>query len=309
MSKRFVMVTMIGVLLLLAIVYRSATRPASVSPVSYLTLTPTPPLPGYDQGAAYVAAQATLGAGQSELAGLSQQATVDSLSGSQAANAAAQATLDYNQRQLMDLSIQATEIGRNMARAAATQQFIVEEAQIAKNATVTAQGQAATAMYALYILDVTRRAQAAQIDATRTAYSLTATPLAAIQADMIRTRGEAARRARWDEVVFTLLTACLILLIVLLFIAGVMIAYLRLMPLIELRLRTGSRIHESPMLLVDGVVDRHRQSSPRELSQVYLRPLPSGRPIIEVEIIGPSEPSISNWITKAEQKLRSDGWV
>jgi hypothetical protein len=28
----------------------------------------------------------------------------------------------------------------------------------------------------------------------------------------------------------------------------------------------------------------------------------------QVEIIGSSEPSVTNWITEAEQKLRSNGW-
>ncbi|MFZ6030575.1 MAG: hypothetical protein ACOYYS_22945 [Chloroflexota bacterium] len=29
----------------------------------------------------------------------------------------------------------------------------------------------------------------------------------------------------------------------------------------------------------------------------------------QVEIVGPSESSVINWISEAEQKLHSDGWV
>lgn len=308
MIRRFVAVLVIATLLV--VVYTIATRPAFVSPTAYSTVAPIP-LPGYDQDTAYVAAQATLAAGQSEVEEMSQQATMSSLSRSQAANAADQATLDHNQRQLLDLSIRATEISQNMAGAAATQQFIVEQAQMAKNATVAAQSLDATATHAVYMFDVTRRAQAAQADATRTAFSLTATPLAAIQADIALTQSEAARRAWWDEVVLTPLTALLLLLTVLLLIAGAVRAYLQLMPLLKLRLGTVSRIDHSPRLMVDGIVvdsENHRQLGTRQPREVYLRPLPSGKPV-EVEIIGPSEPAIINWITEAEQKLRGDRWI
>jgi hypothetical protein len=29
----------------------------------------------------------------------------------------------------------------------------------------------------------------------------------------------------------------------------------------------------------------------------------------QVEIIDPAEPSVTNWITEAEQKLRANGWL
>jgi hypothetical protein len=169
---------------------------------------------GSNQQAEYAAAQATLDSGQSDMMELSHQATVVSLNMEQAANAAAQAKLDDNQRQLMELSIQGTEISQNMAQAAATQQFITEQTQMAWNATATAQSQAATATYSAYMFNVTQTAQAqaildvqatqtAEAKATRTAYSLTATPGAAIQADIVRARNEAERRALWGEFVVT----------------------------------------------------------------------------------------------------------
>ena len=106
-----------------------------------------------------------------------------------------------NQRQMMELAYQATAVSLNMAQAAATQQFITEQTQMVWNATATAQSQAATATYSAYILNVTQTAQAqaildvqatqtAQANATLTAYSLTATPWAALQAEIVRTRNE-----------------------------------------------------------------------------------------------------------------------
>jgi len=271
----------------------------------------------------YDAAQATLDYGQSQLEELSHQATVVGLDMAQAANAAEQATLDYNQRQMMELAYQATAVSLNMAQAAATQQFITEQTQMAWNTTATAQSQAATANYSAYILSVTQTAQAqaildvqatqtAQAHATQTAYSLTATPFAAIQADIVRTRNSAERRALWGEYVVTPLKVILSTLVVLLLIVGGMIAYRRLMPLLELRLRTIWRDNDSPLVLMDGTfVDpdpQNRQSTQRGL-RLLKRPRLSSNNAIEVEIIDSSEPSITNWITEAEQKLRSDGWI
>jgi hypothetical protein len=206
------------------------------------------------------------------------------------------------------LAYQATAVSLNMAQAAATQQFITEQTQMAGNATTTAQSQAATANYSAYIQNVTQTAQAqaildvqathtAQANATQTAYSLTATPWAALQADIIRTQNETERRAWWDEFIVTPLKVILLTLVVLLLIVGGVMAYQRLMPVLELRLRTISRENDSPMLLVDGMFVDPDPS--------HLR-LPSDETPL-VEIIGPSEPSISNWITEAEQKLRTDG--
>ena len=257
----------------------------------------------------YAAAQSTLDYGQSQIEELSHQATVVGMEMDQAVNAAEQATLDYNQRQMMELAYQATAVSLNMARAAATQQFITEQTQMAGNATATAQSQAATATYSAYIFNVTQTAQAqamldvqathtAQAHATQTAYSLTATPFAALQADIVRTRNEAERRALWGEFVVTPLKVILSTLVVLLLIVGGVIAYRRLMPLLELRLRTIWRDNDSPLLLVDGMI----------VDPDLPHRLPSDE-TPHVEIVGPSEPSVTNWITEAEQKLRTDGWI
>ena len=273
------------------------------------------PLP-YNQEAlqaAYAAAQATQAAGQSQLMDLSNQATVVSLNIIQAADAAAQSTRDYNQRQLMELSIQANEVSQNIARAAATEQFIREQSQMAWFATANAQSQAATATYSAYVLNITQTVQAqaildAQANATLTAYPLTATPWAAIQADIIRLRNRAERRAWWEDFVITPLIVILLIGVVLLLIVGGVMAYRRLMPVLELRLRTISRDNDSPLLVVDGLIvdpdPPHRQLTQLEL---YLldHPQPPSDQAAQVEIIGSTEPSITNWIIEAEQELRS----
>jgi hypothetical protein len=294
----------VPLLVLTLMACESATPSGSSSPLAYPTLTP-PPLSGE---AAYAAAQATLAAGQSEMMALSNQATLVSLNMQQAANAAAQATLEYHQRQLMELSIRGTDVSQNMAWAAATQQFIAAQTQLVWDATASAQSQAATATYSAYILNVTQTAQvqailhvqatqAAQANATQTAYSLTATPWTALQADIVRTREEFERRAWWDEFIVTPLKVILFTLVVVLLIVGGVRAYQRLMPVLELRLRTISRPNDSSSLLVDGVMVDAAPHHPQLLTD--------GTPPIEV--VGPSDPSVVNWIAEAEQKLRAAG--
>ena len=125
---------------------------------------------------------------------------------------------------------------------------------MAWNATATAQSQAATAIIRLHtkrpqtaqaqaMLDV-QATQTAQANATQTAYSLTATPLAAIQAGIVE-HARIERRAWWEEFVVTPLKVILITLVVLLLIVGGVLAYRRLMPVLELRLRTISHDNEN----------------------------------------------------------------
>jgi len=99
-------------------------------------------------------------------------------------------------------------------------------------------------------------------------------------------------------------------LVVLLLIAGGVLAYRRLMPVLELRLRTISRGNDSPLLLVDGkIVD---PDPPQRRLTRWVTPQPTlpqlpGDETPQVEIIGPSDPSVALWIVEAEQELRSDG--
>ena len=341
MDKRIV--ATVGSFLLLALLACVSSTPAAPGTFSYAYATFTPsPWSGNNQEAAYAAAQATLTAGQGRAMELSHQATVVSLAMDQAAAISAQATVDFHQRQLMELSIQATEVSLAMAQAAATQQFIQEQAQLAQNATAAVQSQAATATAqsqaatviahnqvaaatataATYILRVTETAQAqailaghaaetAQAQATQTAYPLTATPEAATQAYIVRSREGRERRALWEEFVVTPVKAVITALVVVLLIVGGVLAFRRLMPVLEYRLRNprGSG-NGSPLSLTGGtIVDlepydrRLEQQEPALLGHPQL--VSDDAP--QVEIIDPSEPSIINWVAEAERKLRTEG--
>lgn len=295
-----------------------STRPSGANS----TFTPSS-LSGDNPEAAYVAAQATLVAGQNKVVELSNQATAVSLDIDRAANAAAQTTLEYNQGRLMELSIQSTEVSLSMARAAATQQFIAQQTQMVWDATAYAQGQAATATYAVYQFIVTQTAQAqaildtqstqiAQIRASAAVYSLTATPWAALQADIVRTRQAGERAALWQEFFITPLKVILVTLVIVLLIAGGVVAYRRLMPVLELGLRILLHADHNHLLLANGMVI-DADAPPRSITQHDLPLLkPPGltsAAIPLVEIIGPLEPSVINWISEAEQKLQAEGWV
>jgi hypothetical protein len=320
MNKRGIAVMTLFLMVLVLIACESTSSTGAVRPFAIPEITPSL-LSGPNQQAEYAAAQATLNSGNSDMMELSHQATIVSLSMQQAANAEAQAQLDDSQRRLMELSIQGTEISQNLARAAATQQFITEQNQMVWDAAVNAQSQAATATYSAYLFNVTQTAQVqaildvqatqvAQAKATRAAYSLTATPFAALQAEIVRARNEASRRALWGEFVVTPVKLILTTLVVLLLLVGGVVAYQRLMPLLELRMRTISRYDDSTWLLEDGVIvdpnPKDHRATPDESLQVNLLQISSDQ-AVQVEIVVSTEPSIINWIAEAEQKLRSNG--
>ncbi len=268
----------------------------------------------------YAVAQATLDYGQSQMNELSHQATVVGLNMAQAANAAEQATLDYNQRQMMELAYQATAVSLNMAQAAASQKFIAEQTQMIWNATATAQSSAATATYSAYMLNVTQTAQAqaildihatetAQAIAVLTAIPLTVTPLAETQAAILFQQRKYERQSFWGEIV-TPLKVVLTTLVILLLIVGGILAFRRFMPVLEFRLRNPrGNGNVSPLILIDGMIvdhdPHHRRLTPREPRQAYFPQLPSDGPA-QVEIVSPSEPFITRWITEAEQALRNE---
>ena len=89
-------------------------------------------------------------------------------------------------------------------------------------------------------------------------------------------------------------------------------AYRRLMPVLELRLRTIWRDDNSPLLLVDGTIVDHeppnRPASYRVLRQPNLPQYPSYE-TLQVEILNPLDPLVALWITETEQKLRTDGRI
>lgn len=232
------------------------------------------------------------------------------------AYAAAQSTLDYNQRQLVELSIQGTEISQNNDKAAATQQFITEQTQMAWDIQATAQSQAATATYSAYVLNVTQAAQAqaildfhvvetAQANATLDAYRLTATPWAALQAEITRAQNESDLRDWWGSYVVTPIKIILVTVVAILLIAGGVKAYLWFM--LGLRLRTILPNNDNPLLLVDGTIVEPGPPYYQPKKAASHRPNPvqpasDGTP--QVESIAPSDASIINWISEAEQELR-----
>jgi hypothetical protein len=323
MNNRLVAAIVIFLLMIVALVACNSifaptpTRPSG----AYPSFTPSP-LSGDNPEAAYANAQSTLAAGQSKMNDLSNQATAVSLEIDQAANAAAQTTLEYNQSRLMELSIQSTEVSLSMERAAATQQFISQQTQMVWDATASAQSQAATATYTAYLFIVTQTAQAqqildvqatqnAQIRANAAVYSLTATPWAAMQAEIVRTRQAGERAALWQEFFITPLRVILVMLVIVLLIAGGIIAFQRLMPVLEIGLRNLLHADHNHLLLASGmVIDA---DSPRFLTQqgfsLLKKPGLTSAAMPQVEIIGPLEPSIINWISEAEQKLHAEGWV
>jgi hypothetical protein len=289
--------------------------------LTYQSSTPSP-LPIYNQGApqaAYADAQATLDYGQGQLMELSHQATVVSLNMAQAADAAAQSTQDSNQSQVMELSYQATVVSLNMAQAADLQRFFLQQTRTVRNATATAQANAVTAQastaraeyYAQVILN-SKATETAQAKATQTAYSLTATPLAAIQAANVFQQRQNEKQSLWRGIV-TPLEIILITLIVLLLIAGCVLAYRRFMPVLELRLLIP-RSNNPSLILIDGTrVDadadpRYRRLTPWELSRANLPQFSNGEPV-QVEIIDPSEPLVAHWISEAEQELLTNGGI
>jgi hypothetical protein len=82
------------------------------------------------------------------------------------------------------------------------------------------------------------------------------------------------------------------------------------MPLLELRMRTIARYDDSAWILEDGVIvdpgPYFRPFSPVETIPAFHLQIPSDDAVL-VEVVGPSELSVTNWITEAEQKLYSGG--
>jgi hypothetical protein len=231
--------------------------------------TPVPGMIINSSNPAGALAQATIAAGQSQLQELSSKATELSLNIAQAANAAAQSTKDFNQRQKMALDNQATIISLNMAQAVATQDFLQQQTNIARDATGAAQSSAATAAQAVYLAMVQQTdqaqsildgqnlqteqaaatlaaypatatyaaqmllafqaAQAAQTVASQTAYPLTATPFAATQAALLMQQYGREQQSFVNRVVIPMVPFVAVLLI-LLFILVIILASRQYLP-------------------------------------------------------------------------------
>lgn len=195
----------------------------------------------------------------------------------QAAQAQAQSTLAAGQGQLMELALQGTQVSLNMTQAAATAEefrrqtaeaLTATEAQIERDRQATRQSQKDTAtaisLEATQTQDARNAGQTATAIAqeqtatgaahtqnaqgtldqaslywqqTRTAYPPTVTAAAATQAAITLAIQQAEREAFWRQFttpLMVLLPAGMALLVILLLV----IAYRRLMPVLELRFRT-----------------------------------------------------------------------
>jgi hypothetical protein len=344
MIKRIIATLMIFSFMVLALLACGIVIPVEPkTPYALPTYSPSP-LFSDNQATEYTDAQATLSSGEGEMTELSRQADVVSQN-----MALAEATQEFLARQTQ-IGWDATAIVQGQdATAAAQNQGATATGQsqdattVAQNqgatataqsqaATATAQSQGATAAVQIqdatatdfaYIRNVTQTAQglvmldiqatqAALSNATLAAYSLTATPWSAIQADIVQTRNESNRQAWWKEFVATPLKAILFTLLVLLLIVGSVLVYLRLMPVLELRLRTIWRENSNPLLLVRRKIVDSKPPQSRFARWMMRQPdlslVPSyGTP--QVEIIDPFDPPIALWIEETEQKLRTDGRI
>ncbi len=362
MNKRRIATMFIFTFMALALIACAGiTGSVTNTPLVRPTLTPSP-VPVNIQETEYAGAQATLASGPGQMTEISHQATVVSRNMAQAAAtqqfianqtqmvrdatsnvqsqdatiaAQSQGATATSQSQDATLIAQnqgatataqsqdATTIAQNQGATSIAQDQGATATSQSQEATATAQSQDATATDSAYIRNVTQTVQAQRMqdiqgthtalsNATLEAYSLTATPWAALQAGIVQMRNESNRRTWWGEFVTTPLKVILITLVVLLFIVGSVMAYRRLMPVLDLRLRAIWRDNNSPLLIVDGtIVDHdppHRRLTHWILRQPNLPQYPSYE-IPPVEIIDPSDPSIATWISETEQKLRTDGRI
>jgi hypothetical protein len=269
-------------------------------------------------GPPYAAAQATLDYGQSQLSDLSRQATVVGLNMLQAANAAALSTQDSNQRQKLDLDYQSTLVSLNIAQAAATQAFILQQTKIAQDVTSAAQNQAATAAQEIYLVHVTQTAhvqavldlhvmQTDQSVSAQTAFPLTATPLAVIQAALLMQEYDREQQTFINQIVIPAIPI-LIILDTLLIIPVIILAYRRYIRLLRPR-RLYLVAH--PPMIIDQVFKNNSLASHRIIPPDLPPVTPSGLPDEDlqlVEIMDGAVPFVALWIEDVENQLaKEDG--
>jgi len=344
MNKRRIATMLIFAFMVLSLMAcMSVSTPGPGTPLAHPAFTPSP-LSGDYQATEFAAAQSTLASGQSQMTEISHQATVVSRNMAQAA-----ATQQFIARQTQMVlnatttvqsqdataaaqnqgatataqSQDATAISQNQGATATAQNQDATAAAQSQDATATAQSQDATATESAYIRNVTQTAQAqvmldvqathaVQANATLAAYALTATPWAAIQAGIVRSQNESNRRAWWGEFIVTPLKLILFSLVVILLIVGGVLAYQRLMPVLELRLRTIWADNNNPLLLVSRKILDTDPSFHRFTRWILRQPnLPrvTSYETLQVEIIDPLDPPVALWIEETEQKLRTDGRI
>lgn len=197
---------------------------------------------------------------------------------SPAGYSAAHATLEAGQAQAIQLAIQSTQVALNLTQAAATEMHFAGQTAQAQQSTATALAQAATATQIAYLHHQTESAAAYQTQAaqatqtadaahTATAWPQTATPLAATQLAIVAQAETAQRRAHWEQVLIPLQVITFGLLgfaILILLVLGGVNAYRRLLPALEMRLRTFRRgPNDAPLIFLDDlIIDPDRNFGP-----------------------------------------------
>ena len=202
---------------------------------------------------------------------------------------AAKATLEAGQAQAMNLAIQSTLVALNLSQAAATETHFLQQTARAQQGSATALAQEATATQATrnatatasqqaYLQRLTQTAEVVQAQAaqatqtanaahTATTWPQTATPLAATQQVIVAQAEAAKRRAQWEQFLIPLQVIAFSALgfaILVLFVLGFVKAYQRLLPALEIRLRTFRRgPHDAPLVFLDNlIIDPDRNFGP-----------------------------------------------
>jgi hypothetical protein len=277
--------------------------------------------PGPDNA---IIVQATIDYGQSQLLDLSRRSTDVSLNMSQAANAAALSTQNSNQRQKMDLAYQQTVVSLNIAQAVATQNAIQQQTNMVGDVTAAAQSTSVAATHSADMVNVARAAQAQaivnghilqtdQAAAARTAYPLTATPMAVIQAALLMQEYDREQRSFVNQIVFPLIPV-FIILDMLLFILVLGLVYRRYMrrPQAHLLPTEILDIHPHPLIIIDERVNnlgpQFRQLPPYGIMPVNPPGIPDENGV-HVEIVEATEPPVAHWIAEVEQQLSMDGGI
>ncbi len=149
----------------------------------------------------------------------------------------AQSTVSAGEALSRNLDLTATALGLEQAQInmALTQAAYTQQSQI--NQTATAQGHTTTALANLQATAAVEQTATFRASASATAWPQTATPLAATQIAIVSEAEKTERRSYWSRFVipFWVFIGAAILLLV---IIGLIYAYRRLIPVLELRLRT-----------------------------------------------------------------------
>jgi len=271
----------------------------------------------------YAYSQATIEAGQRQLLDLAIKATEIKQNMDQAEDASALSTLEYEQRQKLELDFQSTLVSQNIAKAAATQEFFVQQTDVAMQATAVAESHAATITQLAIQANANQTAQAqmnldarvqqtGQAVAALTAYPLTATPFAVTQAALLVQQYDREQQAFLDRVVVPLLpyVAAIILLLFIMLVVFANRRTTRPIPwLLRLRERPG-RGQIQPSRIIDGVeVNPNRLENEAFQSEPIIANtphLPDENPA-RIEIVNAAEIPIAHWVNEVERRLAAEG--